>query len=255
MTAAGLVQRMHAHKRWANRRLLDAVEELPERDRHRSFGIGHGSAWASIVHLWRSTPCGSRRSTAARTRRSPAPMRWARPKPSNRRDVADQRWVDLLDILDDGELSRLIWRISSSTGGRRRGMPLHDVLIHVCTHAQCTGGQLVNILRRLRVEEPPRISLSTMSLRRLRRPLNPRIGGAVDRNEKPGLYRHGVRIGSEPSRSVARSLVRRACIRGRALREARRSRSPRCRGGAEHRGRPTFASVQELAPDRVAVRP
>ena len=164
MTAAGLVQRMHAHKRWANRRLLDAVEELPERDRHRSFGIGHGSAWASIVHLWAvdavwiETIHGREDAPLARTDAVGSPEAlealW---------DVADQRWVDLLDILDDGELSRPIWRISSSTGGRRRGMPLHDVLIHVCTHAQYTGGQLVNILRRLRVEELPRISLSTMS--------------------------------------------------------------------------------------------
>ncbi len=164
MTAAGLVQRMHAHKRWANRRLLEAVEELPEKDRHRTFGIGHGSAWASIVHLWATdavwleTIAGREDAPVARVdavgSAEALEALW---------DVADQRWVDLLASLDDEDLSRPVWRTSSSTGGRRRGMPLHDVLIHVCTHAQYTGAQLVNILRRLRVAELPHISLSTMS--------------------------------------------------------------------------------------------
>ncbi|BAM04956.1 DinB family protein [Phycisphaera mikurensis] len=164
MTAVDWVRRMHAHKRWANRRLLEAVEDLPEKDRHRSFGIGHGSAWATVVHLWAVDAAWLETIGG----REDAPVVKAGAVGSVEAlealwDVADERWVTLLAGLEPEDLDRPVWRTSAATGGRRRGMPLHDVLIHVCTHAQYTGSQCVNILRRLRVAELPRISMTTLS--------------------------------------------------------------------------------------------
>ena len=164
MEADHLLRRMHAHKRWANRRLFDAVAALPERDRRRAFSIGRGSAWATIVHLWGVDEAWIR--TLAGEEDATIPGEGAVADPAALAAAwaeTDGRWDALLAGLPGEDLDRMVFRSSTSTGGRRRGMPLADVLVHVCTHAQSTGAQLLNILRRLRVEPLPAISLTTLS--------------------------------------------------------------------------------------------
>ena len=164
MTALEMVSRMHVHKRWANRTLFDAVAELDEQQQRRDFAIGCGSAWATLVHLWAVdlTWIGTLRgredvpllTTAAVRSMEELDGAWA---------SCDVQWIDFLAGLDEDDLERPVWRASAATHGQRQSMPMHDVLIHVCTHAQYTGAQCVNMLRRLRVDPLPHITFSSLS--------------------------------------------------------------------------------------------
>lgn len=79
-------------------------------------------------------------------------------------DESEQGWSKLLDALSDGDLAKPVTKKASLTG-ETSDTPLLDVLLHVCTHAQYTTAQAVNMLRRLGVpgDQLPDSMLITMS--------------------------------------------------------------------------------------------
>ncbi|HEV8606080.1 MAG TPA: DinB family protein [Tepidisphaeraceae bacterium] len=50
--AVKLIHRLHQHRAWANAKLLDAAEALSAEQLQRSFSIGQGSIWKSLLHLY-----------------------------------------------------------------------------------------------------------------------------------------------------------------------------------------------------------
>jgi uncharacterized damage-inducible protein DinB len=76
----------------------------------------------------------------------------------------DQRWNLYLDSLTDDSLGEMVFKISTSSGPRKRhGTRRADVLLHVCTHAQYTTAQLVNMLRQLGVTRLPDVILISLA--------------------------------------------------------------------------------------------
>jgi uncharacterized damage-inducible protein DinB len=69
-----------------------------------------------------------------------------------------------LDTLTDDDLDEMIYKTSTSSGlGRRHGTRRADVLLHVCTHAQYTTAQLMNMLRQLEVSPLPDVMLISLA--------------------------------------------------------------------------------------------
>ena len=52
MNALDLVRRLHDHRAWANRRLLEAAGSLSGEQLRQPFSIGQGSIWKSLLHLY-----------------------------------------------------------------------------------------------------------------------------------------------------------------------------------------------------------
>ena len=52
MDSIDLIRRLHEHRAWGNRRLLDAAASLDDERLYRSFSIGRGSIWKSLLHLY-----------------------------------------------------------------------------------------------------------------------------------------------------------------------------------------------------------
>ncbi|WP_298869443.1 DinB family protein [uncultured Gimesia sp.] len=62
----------------------------------------------------------------------------------------DQRWIHYLEQLTDESMEELVGKSSTSSGkGRVHRTKRSDVLLHVCTHAQYTTAQIVNMLRQV----------------------------------------------------------------------------------------------------------
>lgn len=51
MTAIDIIRRLHEHRRWSISRLVESARSLDQSQLHRSFPIGMGSVWATLVHL------------------------------------------------------------------------------------------------------------------------------------------------------------------------------------------------------------
>ena len=76
----------------------------------------------------------------------------------------DERWDAYLRSLTSADLSARIAKVSTSSGiGRRHSTPAFDILLHLCTHAQYTLAQGINMLRHLGVDDLPDVMLITMS--------------------------------------------------------------------------------------------
>ncbi len=51
-TALSIVQRLHQHRAWANEKLVAAAASLSHDQLHHPLGIGQGTVWRSLVHMY-----------------------------------------------------------------------------------------------------------------------------------------------------------------------------------------------------------
>ena len=177
MKASDLIRRLHQHRMWVNCRLLDAVRPLSESQRHQPFSIGQGSVWKTLTHLlaaeyvWleallgNESPLlpgdalgkqpGNQQAEGAMGSMDELIARW---------QEVDSRWNAYLTGLTDETLQDIVYKTSTSSGhGKRHGTRRADVLLHVCTHAQYTTAQLINMLRQLDRAPLPDVMLITLA--------------------------------------------------------------------------------------------
>lgn len=177
MNAADLIRRLHLHRMWVNHRLLEAVRPLSEEQLRQPFAIGQGSVWRTLTHLlaaeyvWleallgNESPLmpgdvtaklpGNQEGEGAIRSLDELALKW---------EELDQRWNVYLDTLTDDDLDEMVYKTSTSSGrGKRHGTRRADVLLHVCTHAQYTVAQLMNMLRQLEVSPLPDVMLISLA--------------------------------------------------------------------------------------------
>lgn len=79
-------------------------------------------------------------------------------------DSTAGRWDSYLQGLPEKELEDIVFKVSTSSGaGRRFGSRRADLLLHVCTHAQYTTAQVVNMFRQVGVAPLPDVMLITLA--------------------------------------------------------------------------------------------
>ena len=177
MHACDLIRRLHQHRQWVNAKLLEAARPLSEEQLRQPFSIGQGSVWRSLLHLhaaeyvWLEAMLGNDDPLLSGDVRGKLPgnqegegkiasfeelqSRWGR---------LDQRWSDYLSRLDDASLVETVYKVSTSSGaGQRTGTRRADVLLHLCTHAQYTTAQAMNMLRQLGVQPLPDVMLISLA--------------------------------------------------------------------------------------------
>jgi uncharacterized damage-inducible protein DinB len=162
---------------WVNHRLLEVTEPLSREQLHRSLPIGQGSVWKTLTHLmaaehvWLEALLGNESPLL----RGDLPNQL--PGNQNGADAIenhldlrsrwvnlDRRWDTYLESLDHASLDDSVFKVSTSSGlGNRHATRRSDVLLHVCTHAQYTTAQLINMLRQLGCEQLPDVMLITMA--------------------------------------------------------------------------------------------
>ena len=142
------LRRLLEYNRWANLRILEAVEPLTDAELQREIPSSFPSVVATLVHAfgaewlwlerWKGTsptalPDGSALDTVAAVR-----ARW------------DDVWADqqqLLAGLGDGDATRMVdYRFLNGAADAR---PLGELVRHVVNHATYHRGQLVTMLRQL----------------------------------------------------------------------------------------------------------
>ena len=175
MDSIALIRRLHQHRQWVNGKLLDAAEQLTDEQLRQPFEIGQGSIWRSLTHLYAAeyvwlealmgnesplTPGdargklpGNQEGEAAITGLSELRSRWSE---------LDQRWTAYLTALSSGSLRETVYK-NNSVSGQRLPTQRSDILIHVCTHAQYTTAQVVNMMRQVGVEQLPDPMLITLA--------------------------------------------------------------------------------------------
>lgn len=176
-----LISRLHEHRQWVNQSLIESVQMLSEAERKQAFPIGQGSIWKSLLHLYAAeyvwlealqgddSPTlpgdlpgelpGNQKGTGAIQSFAELKQNWA---------ALDQRWIDYLNQLTDDSLEEIVSKSSTSSGkGKVHRTKCYDVLLHVCTHAQYTAAQVVNMLRHVGARNLPDTMLISMARKQM----------------------------------------------------------------------------------------
>jgi uncharacterized damage-inducible protein DinB len=174
MTGADTIRRLHQHRAWVNRKLLGAAEALPAEDLRKQFPIGQGSIWKSLVHLhaaefvWLESLLGNEEPLLKGDLPGKIPGNQQGEGAIGSLDELKAKWHELearwqtyLESLGDADLDQLVYKVSSQ--GKRHGTRRGDILLHVCTHAQYTTAQVVNMLRHAGAQQLPDPMLITMA--------------------------------------------------------------------------------------------
>jgi uncharacterized damage-inducible protein DinB len=175
MTAVDLVRRLHQHRAWVNGNLLTAAAELTDEQLRSPFPIGQGCVWKSLVHLyaaecvWLAALEGNEDPLAQGDLPGKLPGNQEGEGPISGLAELRQLWVDLeqrwagyLAVLTPESLDDQVYK--KSIGGRF-GTRRADILLHVCTHAQYTTAQVVNMLRHLGLAKLPETMLISLARR------------------------------------------------------------------------------------------
>ncbi|APZ93357.1 DinB family protein [Fuerstiella marisgermanici] len=175
MNSTELLRRLHEHRRWANHRLLDTAEQLNHEQLHQAYPIGQGSIWKTLTHLYAAEYVWLEALTGNESPLTPGDARGKLPGNQEgegamasltelraRWRELDQRWVAYLAALEPESLSETVYK-NNSVSGQRLPTQRSDILIHVCTHAQYTTAQLVNMLRQAGQTDLPDVMLISMA--------------------------------------------------------------------------------------------
>jgi uncharacterized damage-inducible protein DinB len=177
MKAIDIIRRLHNHRAWVNARLIKAADTLFEGDLRRPFAIGQGSIWQSLVHLyaaeyiWIETLLGDENPVVPGDLPGKLPGNQLGENPITSMEelrtkwsLLEARWMTYLDSLTDESLDEIVYKVSTSSGiGKRHPTSRADILIHVCTHAQYTTAQVVNMLKQAGVQSLPDVMLITLA--------------------------------------------------------------------------------------------
>lgn len=177
MNAVDLVQRLHQHRAWVNGNLLTTAADLSDEQLRSPFQIGQGSIWKSLVHLyaaefvWLEALLGNEDPLIQGD--LPGKLPGNQQGEGGITDLADlrhkwtaleQRWSSYLTSLTPESLDELVYKKSTSYGlGKRYGTRRADVLLHVCTHAQYTTAQILNMFRQAGADKLPETMLISLA--------------------------------------------------------------------------------------------
>jgi uncharacterized damage-inducible protein DinB len=164
---------------WVDDLLLAAVRPLNTDELHKQFPIGQHSVWKTLTHMvaaehvWLEALLGDETPlfTGDVTGKLPGNQEGAGAIASldelaARWQALHERWRDYLSRLEGPSLDEITYKVSTSSGfGRRFATRRADVLLHVCTHAQYTTAQIVNMLRQLGHGPLPDVMLITLARR------------------------------------------------------------------------------------------
>ncbi len=177
MDAISLIRRLHQHRNWATKNLLDAAGQLSPAKLHAKFEIGQGTVWKSLLHMhgaeyvWLETLLGN--ETALLPGDLPGMIPGNQQGEGGIKDFGDlqekwaaldKRWANYLAALTPAALEETIYR-SRKVGDQvqRFGCRRSDALLHVCTHAHYTTTQVINMLRHCGVAKLPEVMLMAMA--------------------------------------------------------------------------------------------
>ena len=137
---------------WASRKMLDAVESLPESERTKENGVSHKSILGTLTHTYWADRVWYIRAVDST-------MTMPQPGSSLTLDQLKQEWNDLLDRwqawadkLTDSDLERVVH--FTMLNGSPGAMPLVALLLHVVNHATLHRGQVMGMIRQLGIAPP-----------------------------------------------------------------------------------------------------
>ena len=178
MDAMALIHCLHEHRAAVNTQLREAATKLSEQSLRQSFDIGQGSIWKSLLHLYAAEYVWLAALEGEQTPLTPGDLPGKIPGNQQGPDAIEtlaelcsrwteleKRWGSYLKTLTAAQLDDLVTKANNS--GQIFQTRRADVLLHVCTHAQYTVAQVLNMLRHVGHTPLPDVMLISLARRQM----------------------------------------------------------------------------------------
>lgn len=149
-----LLQQCAAYTIWANQKIFDCINSLPEEQINREIASSFSSIRKTVIHMWDAESAWWQRLKLAEKLEMPSEGFTGNfSELAAKLNQQSVNWKDWVDNATEVQLQHVFAYQNSKREQFKQ--PVYEVLLHLCNHATYHRGQLVTLLRQLGIEKIP----------------------------------------------------------------------------------------------------
>jgi uncharacterized damage-inducible protein DinB len=153
-----LLKQLAVYNHWANQKLTDLILSLPEEKQTAEVPSSFTSLYKTVLHMWDAESIWWQRVKLHEKLIVPSEnFKGSMKDVVNGLLQQNQQWIDWIQAASDAALEHVFQYYTLKKEYFKQ--PVFQVLQHVFNHGTYHRGQLVNILRQLRVEKIPQTDM------------------------------------------------------------------------------------------------
>jgi uncharacterized damage-inducible protein DinB len=138
---------------WAHKRLLDLINTLGTEEHHKEIASSFNSLYKTVFHVWGAETVWFKRFNQENPRIEADPFKQSMSDLSLALEQLDQKIMEwVLNRDEKGLKEKLIY---SNSKGQQFDQPYYILLMHLFNHNTYHNGQIVTMLRQLKIEKIP----------------------------------------------------------------------------------------------------
>ncbi len=161
-TMKDLLRLLAGYNVWANQKLLELINTLPEEKQRQELPSSFKSLYATVLHMWDAESVWWQRMKMQERVIFPSEnFKGTMQDVNNGLLQQNQQWQDWVNNASDLALEHVFQYYTTKKELFKQ--PVYQVILHVFNHGTYHRGQLVNMLRQLGVEKIPQTDLIVWS--------------------------------------------------------------------------------------------
>jgi uncharacterized damage-inducible protein DinB len=138
---------------WAHKKLLELINTLNMALHHQEVTSSFNSLYKTVFHVWGAEMIWWRRLNHEASRVSNDPFNLSMMDLSIALNELDERWMNwVLNREENGLKEELLY---TNSKGEQFNQPYSQLLLHLFNHGTYHNGQIVTMLRQLKIEKIP----------------------------------------------------------------------------------------------------
>jgi uncharacterized damage-inducible protein DinB len=148
-----LLDQYAKYNAWAHKRLLDLINTLGKEEHHKEIASSFNSLYKTVFHVWGAQTVWLKRFNQENARIEEDPFKESMQDLSFALEQLDQKTLHWVLSSDENKLKeKLIYR---NLKGQQFDQPYYLLLMHLFNHGTYHNGQIVTMLRQLKIENIP----------------------------------------------------------------------------------------------------
>jgi uncharacterized damage-inducible protein DinB len=160
-----LLQQFAAYNIWANQKILEIILPLPEEKQKQEMPSSFKSIYDTVLHIWNAESIWWQRMKLEERIIFPAEnFKGNMQEMVNELLQQNRKWKDWIDNATDAALDHVFQYYTTKRELFKQ--PVYQMILHVFNHGTYHRGQLINMLRQLRIEKLPQTDFIVWSRRK-----------------------------------------------------------------------------------------
>jgi uncharacterized damage-inducible protein DinB len=148
-----LLDQYARYNAWAHKKLLARINALNKRQQHQEVASSFNSLYKTVFHVWGASSVWFNRLSHENFRINGDPFNGLMSDLSIALEKSDEQWMSWTLNTEENALKEKL--AYSNSKGEPFNQPLNQILMHVFNHSTYHNGQIVTMLRQLKIENIP----------------------------------------------------------------------------------------------------